>query len=114
MKKLIGIVVVTLILVSASCAMAHSPGTMTARYDSDTSLLWVEAPHSVSNPEKHYVESYKVYLNGNKYAELEVKGQKNKKESMAVFYIPNLTKGDKVKIETKCSQSGKSKVTLTI
>jgi len=114
MKKIFGTIIAVIILVSASCAMAHSPGNLIAKYDSDTSLLWIKAPHPVANPNRHYIEEYKIYINGDKYAELELKNQKDKTGSEAVFYIPGLVKGDTVKIEAKCSQSGKSKTTIEI
>ena len=114
MKKILGIVIAVIILVSASCAMAHSPSNLIAKYDSDTSLLWIKAPHPVAKPNSHYIEEYKIYVNGKKYAELELKSQKDKTGSEAAFYIPGLEKGDTVKIEAKCSQSGKNKITITI
>lgn len=77
------------------------------------SIIEIVATHRVPNPQQHYIDVIKVYLNGKTIIEQKFSLQTDNIQK-AVYSIPELKSGDTIEAEAECNQYGELKQTLAI
>ena len=102
------------VLAVSGSGMAHPPSDLVLSYNRADGMLAVEAPHSVPDGQRHYIEEFKVSVDGQKYYELDVEFQIDNKTSLAVFHVGDLKAGAVVEAYAKCNRSGDMTKSLTV
>ena len=102
------------VLAVSGSGMAHPPSDLVLAYNRADGMLTVEAPHSVPDGKRHYIEEFKVSVDGQKYYELDVEFQIDNKTSLAVFHVGDLKAGAVVEVYAKCNRSGDMTKSLTV
>ncbi len=64
MKKMLLLLLVLALMCTAGAAVAHPPLGSILSYSRDEGILKVDAPHSVSDVKKHYINLFTVSVNG--------------------------------------------------
>lgn len=95
-------------------SMAHPPSGITVNYDGETGILEVVASHGVGDPDTHFIEEFRVFVNGDMMFTLESRMQTSSSEGKALFLIPWLEGGEEVRIEVKCNKAGTLKKVFLI
>jgi len=114
MKKMVLLLLVLALMCTAGAAAAHPPPEVTLSCSRDEGILKVDAPHSVSDGKKHYINLFTVSVNGEIMYTLEPAWQVDGKNSLAMFQVGDLAAGTVVEVEAVCSRVGKKKSTLTV
>lgn len=121
MKKILFSNVTALILIlflmsflNPAILMAHPPSSLIVNYDPETEILDVVAKHSVKNPQNHFVDKFRVFVDSKRMFELEISVQFSDTKAMGIFYLPALQKGSKITVEAECNKFGSRKKTLTV
>lgn len=104
MKK---IVILSIFLLMAFSLFAHPAQEVTAKYSHKTKLLKLEFEHQVRYPEEHYISQVQIEVNTKIIITQILSKQEDTWGGKLVFKIPDLKKGDQVKIITECSEYGK-------
>jgi hypothetical protein len=102
------IISIVCLMICAACpttANAHRPGSVTLAYNIDTKVLSVTISHSVSNPEKHYVDKVKIAVNGGLTKTVEYTSQPDN-VTFTYQYSIEATEGDELKVRAECSYFG--------
>lgn len=95
-------------------SMAHPPSGIMVDYNGETGILEVVVTHGVGDPVSHFIEEFRVFVNGDMMFTLESRMQTNSSEGKAVFLIPWLKGGEEVRIEAKCNRAGTLKKVFVI
>jgi hypothetical protein len=114
MKKMVLLLLVLALMCTAGAAVAHPPSEVSLSYSRDEGILKVDAPHSVSDGKKHYINLFTVSVNGQVMYTLEPAWQVDGKTSTAMFQVGDLPVETVVEVEAICNRVGKKKSTLTV
>jgi hypothetical protein len=98
----------------AGAGLAHPPSELVLSYNRTDGMLTVNAPHSVPDGKRHYIEKFTVSVDGGKYYELEAEFQIDNRVSTAVFHMGELKAGAVVEVYAKCNRAGDLKKSLTV
>ena len=98
----------------AASGFGHPPSAVTARFDTDESLLTVKVMHGVRDAAKHFVDEIEVEINGKKMIEQKFEGQTDLGVQEVVYKVIDAKVGDKIKITAGCNISGKKSVEITV
>jgi len=103
MKRL----VVVLSLLSISFVVfAHPAMEVTIKPDYVTKAIDLSYIHKVNDNSKHYIDEIKVRLNGKEIITQILSVQESGNGGAVKYLIPELKKGDKIEVETRCSKGG--------
>jgi len=105
---------VLLLLIVPFILMAHPPKKVNLKYDKETKILSICLPHAVKDINKHYIDKITISVNGEEFKVLEYKAQTSEASHKVEIKLPDLKKGDKVKVEAKCNKMGKKSSTIVI
>jgi hypothetical protein len=105
MRKILIVLCLGIICLTASRLYAHSPEKVVLSYDQNSQLLTVETAHSVSNPDRHFVNRIEVSLNGKVIIDKEPARQ-NESGLTEVYPLANVKSGDIIKATAFCSKGG--------
>ncbi|HNT57438.1 MAG TPA: hypothetical protein PKL99_06130 [Syntrophales bacterium] len=92
---------------------AHRPASIALAYEAGAGKLTVTVTHRVSNPDRHYVESIRIWKNGAPAGAFSYKSQPDKDGVTYTYDIP-ANEGDILKVEGACSVYGKRSAELTV
>ncbi len=92
---------------------AHPPATIVLAYEAGAGKLTVTVTHRVSNPERHYVESIRIWKNGVPSGAFSYKSQPEKEGGSYTYDIP-ANEGDVLKVEGTCNVYGKRSAELRV
>ena len=92
---------------------AHPPAVIVLAYEAGAGKLTVTVTHRVSNPDRHYVESIRIWKNGAPSGEFSYKSQPDKDGATYIYDIP-ANEGDILRVEGTCSVYGKRSAELTV
>ena len=113
--KYAGMVLVVLTVTGiAASGFGHPPSAVTARFDTDESLLTVNVMHSVRDAAKHFVDEIEVEINGKKMIEQKFARQTDMGMQEVVYRVIDAKVGDKIKVTAGCNISGKKSVEITV
>ncbi len=111
MKKLI---LISLFGIMLSGLLAHSAQEVTATYDMETKLLKVEFEHKVRDASDHFIYEVKIEVNKKEIITQLISKQETADGGQLIYRIPDLKKGDEVKVVTECSKRGKKSAEITV
>lgn len=111
MKK---ILILAIFVIMISSLFAHPAREVTANYNHKTKLFKLEFEHDVRYPEEHYIYLVQIEVNSKIIITQHLSKQDDTWGGKLVYKIPDLKKGDEVKIMTECSEYGKQFTELTI
>jgi hypothetical protein len=97
--------------ISPTDAQAHRPGELKLHYNGNSQILSATITHSVSNPEKHYVDTVTIWLNGVVVKTSEYSSQPDKLTFTYEYSVP-AQDGDELKVKAECSYFGSRTQTL--
>ncbi len=97
----------------SSATYAHRPGDITLQYDSHSHTLGVTISHSVSNPQKHYINTITITKNGNPLETHDYKSQPES-SSFTYTYIVKAEEGDVFEVKAECNYFGSRTKTFTL
>jgi hypothetical protein len=100
--------------VMAGAGLAHPPSDLVISYNRTDGMLAVNAPHSVPDGRRHYIEEFTVSVDGNVYYRLLPSWQIEGKEAVAAFHMGELKAGAVVEVYAKCSRAGDLKKSFTV
>mgnify|MGYP001365177435 CR=1 FL=1 len=107
-----GLLLLPLIFMPAA-AEAHRPAAIVLAYEAGAGQLTVTVTHRVSNPDRHYVESIRIWKNGVPSGEFAYKSQPDK-DGFTYTYDISANEGDVLRVEGTCSVYGKRSAELTV
>ena len=110
---IISIVFLMMFAVCPIKAKAHRPGSVTVNYNADTKVLSVTISHSVSNPEKHYVDKVKISLNGVLIKTFEYTSQPDN-STFVYQYSIEAKGGDELEVRAECNYFGSRTAKLIV
>lgn len=95
-------------------AYAHPPSDIIITFDPETKILKAVIMHSVSNPQKHYINKVDIALNGQEVIEQRISRQDNNTNQTVIYLIPDAKTGDSISVEAYCNISGKLKKEMKV
>lgn len=114
MKKFLSLCLV-LIISCAANSFAHSPKTISLKYDQDSRLLTVNIIHTVTNPENHFINKVIVKVNGNiVITKDDYTSQNTKTEETFTTLLDNVYEGDRIAVEAYCNRAGMKEATISL
>jgi len=113
-KSCIFLMALCLVFMFAGQSIAHPPSRVDLAFDRTESVLEVMVYHSVSDPLSHYIHKFEVWMNGEKFCELELVRQISNSDAMALFKLPPLDTGTEIEVEVDCNKFGKKKARITV
>ena len=99
------IALIILVLISFNL-FANPPKKIILNFSGADKTLVVKIEHFVTKPDKHYVSSVKVYLNGKEITKKDYTKQSSNESLDDYFSIENTNPGDIIKVVATCNQSG--------
>lgn len=108
------LVTVLLLVFIPFVLLAHPPKKVNVKYEKESKTLIISMPHSVKDVTKHYIKSITISVNGNEIKVLEYKSQSSEASHDVEIELPELKKGDKVKVKAKCNKIGAKTTTIKI
>ncbi len=118
-KKLISfflvlITFISLFFLTPGVILAHPPSSLTLSYDPGTQILDVVAKHNVKNPESHFMQKFKVFVDDRGIYELVTSLQFSESTAKVSFYLPDLKAGAEITVEAECSKFGSRKQSIKV
>ncbi|MBN1823804.1 MAG: hypothetical protein JW803_05740 [Endomicrobiales bacterium] len=98
------IVLLSLAFFLVDAARAHPAKSIEVGVDGDE--ISVSVTHQVKDPAKHYIGEIKVMLNGKEIVSQKYGLQGSAGKQEALYVVPGLKDGDKIKIWTNCIKFG--------
>lgn len=108
------IAIISLFFLSPGAILAHPPSDLTLSYDPATQILDVLAKHNVKNPESHFIDEFKVFVDDKQIYELGTSVQFSESTARALFYLPDLKAGTEITVEAECSKFGSRKQSIKV
>jgi hypothetical protein len=113
-KKIFLLLFALMVIFSAGIAWAHPPSDLEISYNRAEGILTVNAPHSVPDGTKHYINLFTLSLDGQTMYRLEPAWQVDGKSSVAYFQVGDLPTGAELAVEAVCNRAGRLKKSLTV
>lgn len=110
MKKTFLIVVA--IFISCSLTKADPPKKVNLTYQDGK--LKVEALHKVRNSNNHFIDQVTVKVNGKELKTIRLDKQTSTASQLLEIDLPDLKKGDKIEVVTRCNEFGKKSAKLVV
>lgn len=97
-------------------AFAHPPKEIKAEFDKKSKMLKVNVIHPVKEQsiKQHYIKEIKIYLNDELVIQQNFKKQSSAEAQEVSYVLIDAEKGDKIKIEARCSILGSKEKTLDV
>jgi len=105
---------VGILAISSSTSLAHPPGKAQVSHNKKDGILVVSIPHSVKDPNSHYVEHVMATKNGKTVIDAKFNKQSSKgRQDMMGLEFP-VKPGDKIVVKAKCNVAGDSVLEYTV
>jgi desulfoferrodoxin (superoxide reductase-like protein) len=102
----------TLVLIT-STIQAHSPSTMNLQYDFASKTLDVTVTHDVADPNTHYIEEIKIWVNDILNQTRPYTSQDSNSQHQDTFTVPAVD-GDVIKVQAICNIAGSVTDEITV
>lgn len=102
--KVLFFTIICIFFLTVSC-FAHPPQLIDLKVDGLN--IDITVFHSVSQPQKHYINEIRVFVDGVELVLQKFIQQATTEEQKAVYFIPSLKQGDVIRVFAKCSEEGK-------
>jgi len=107
-------VLVFLLALGVGSLSAHAPKAVNLAYTHDTATLKVTITHPVKNPEKHFVDRIRVFVNKDQVAEKTYDKQESSTTHSETFTLSGIQPGDTIMVKVSCNKFGGKRATLTV
>lgn len=102
-----------MLMVCASSALAHPPKVVTPSYDMKTGELTVKIVHTTTNPDAHYAYMIEIAVNGDVVKEDDTLTQDNKTGLTYKTSLRGVKDGDTITVSVSCNRGGTRTATIT-
>jgi len=113
MKHRLFPLMLALLMLCASSALAHPPKAVTPYYDMKTGELTVKIVHTTTNPAVHYAYMIEIAVNGDVVKEDDSLKQTNKTNLTYTTSLRGVKDGDKITVSVSCNRGGTKTATIT-
>lgn len=94
--------------------MAHPAKSVSASYNAQSSKLKISVLHPVKDVSTHYIITVTIIVDGKEVKVLKYTKQTNTQTLEDEVAIPEIKKGSKVEVKTKCNKFGNKSVSIVI
>jgi len=113
MKKVLFITMIMVFVLTLS-VYAHPPGNIEMNFNMENKMLEVTIPHNSGDNSDHFINSVKVYLNGNRHIEQDFIMQTDNDVQYLHYMIPGAKSGDTISLNAECNKFGSRETEITI
>jgi len=112
MKK---ILLAIILLAAVPAIMNANPARkVTLKYDTESEKLTITILHPVRDTVTHYISEITILVDDQEIETKELTSQSSADSEVYEITLPNLKKGTKIEVQTKCNQFGRKKGKLTV
>jgi len=94
--------------------MAHPAKSVSATYNATTGKLKISAVHQVKDVTNHYIITMVISVDGKVVKTLTYTKQSSTESQDDEVAVPEIKKGSKVDVKTKCNKFGTKSVSIVI
>lgn len=106
--------VVVLLILFVQLGFTHPASKVNVGYNPDAQMLTVTVEHSTKDVDKHYIAQIMIELNGKEIIQQTFGSQLAPDKQKAVYFIPDIKKGDEIVVIARCNVYGKKKTKIKI
>ena len=110
MKK----IVLFLVAIFVSCSLLKADPAKKVNLTYQDGKLKVEALHKVRNANNHFIDQVVVKVNGKELKTIRLDKQTSTASQLLEIELPDLKKGDKIEVVTRCNEFGKKSGKLVL
>jgi len=110
MKK----IVLFLVAIFVSCSLLKADPAKKVNLTYQDGKLKVEVLHKVRNTNNHFIDQVVVKVNGKELKTIRLDKQTSTASQLLEIELPDLKKGDKIEVVTRCNEFGKKSGKLVL
>ncbi|MBP9016326.1 MAG: hypothetical protein KBG17_01100 [Paludibacteraceae bacterium] len=110
MKK----IVLFLVAIFVSCSLLKADPAKKVNLTYQDGKLKVEVLHKVRNTNNHFIDQVVVKVNGKELKTIRLDKQTSTASQLLEIELPDLKKGDKIEVVTRCNEFGKKSAKLVL
>ena len=114
MKIKITFFIILILILIAQLGLTHPASKIHVNYNPTDQMLIVIADHSTKDVSKHWIDQIIVKLNKEEIIQKTFNYQLDIEKQKAVYFIPDVKKGDEIVVITRCNVYGKKKAKIKI
>jgi len=106
MRIMIKMLLIAVFVSIGTSAYAHPASDLALTFDGTTRMLTVTIKHQVSSPEKHFIDTANVSVNGREAIKHLVSRQDDNAGQMLAYLLPDVNAGDTIAVNVHCNKGG--------